>query len=61
MPLHMSQARRPEKRTDLPGKKGTASSAQAVWWPVEQLEELRDRLFEDHYFILKYFLTLKQP
>ena len=45
----------------LPAVQGRDDAAQAVWWPVEQLEELRDRLFEDHYFILKYFLTLKQP
>ncbi len=45
----------------LPAVQGRDDAAQAAWWPVEQLEELRDRLFEDHYFILKYFLTLKQP
>lgn len=36
--------------------KGADDAAKAQWIPISQLHDIRDQMFEDHHFIIQYFL-----
>lgn len=42
----------------LPHVKGSDDAVKAKWVPLSELYEMRDQFFNDHYFILKRFLSL---
>lgn len=42
----------------LPHVKGSDDAAKAKWIPLSDLHGMRDQFFNDHYFILKRFLSL---
>lgn len=41
----------------LPKVKGSDDAKEAFWLPINRIENIRDRFFEDHYFVIKKMLT----
>lgn len=42
---------------DLPSVKGGDDADKAFWLPVSELHSLEDNFFEDHYHIIRYFIS----
>lgn len=41
----------------LPRVKGADDAAKAWWFPISQLKEMRDKMFEDHYAIVTHMVS----
>jgi len=46
----------PDLKDGLPRVKGGDDAAKAFWLPLSALGEKENEFFEDHYFIIRYFL-----
>ncbi len=42
---------------ELPGIKGGDDASRAVWLPLNEFYEMENEFFDDHYYIVKYFVS----